>query len=285
MTDRYAVVGNPVAHSLSPDIHAAFARATAQDIEYTRLLAPLDGFADAVAQFRAAGGQGVNVTVPFKFEAFELCAERSPEALAAGAVNTLEFHDEKIVGYNTDGSGLVNDLERNLEFPIRGRRVLIVGAGGATAGVLHPILGAKPILLTVVNRTLDKAVGLVGRFAGSPTFLSTAIHAKSYEALAGEKFDLVINATSTGLKNEMPPLPAAIFARGALAYEMVYGKRTAFMTFAESEGARVADGLGMLVEQAAAAFEIWRGVRPDTAAVLSALKRKDPGAQPPKPGT
>ena len=275
MTDRYAVVGNPVAHSLSPDIHAAFARATAQDIEYTRLLAPLNGFAEAVAQFRAGGGQGVNVTVPFKFEAFELCAEKSPAALAAGAVNTLQFHSGKISGYNTDGSGLVNDLERNLGFAIRGKRVLIVGAGGATAGVMHPILAAKPILLTIVNRTLEKAVTLAQRFAGSPAFASTAIHAKSYEALAGEKFDLVINATSTGLKNEMPPLPAGLFARGALAYEMVYGKRTAFMAFADGEGARVADGLGMLVEQAAAAFEIWRGVRPDTAAVLSALRSRD----------
>jgi shikimate dehydrogenase len=275
MTDRYAVVGNPVAHSLSPAIHTAFARETGQDIEYVKLLAPLDAFTPTVAQFRAAGGKGVNVTVPFKFEALKLSALPSPEANEAQAANTLDFRDAKIRAYNTDGSGLVGDLARNLGFSIAGQRVLIMGAGGATNGVVHPVLRAAPALLVVCNRTLDKAVAVIERLRHVPEFSATGLAAKSYAALSGMQFDLVINATSAGLHNEMPPLPSKIFARGALAYEMVYGRKTAFMTFAQTQSARVVDGLGMLVEQAAAAFEIWRGVRPDSRAVLAELRRRD----------
>lgn len=271
MTDRYAVVGNPVAHSLSPQIHAAFARQTAQDIEYGKLLAPLDAFTQTVQQFRAGGGCGVNVTVPFKFEAFRLCTGPDETARAAQAVNTLHFDGDRILGFNTDGVGLVTDLERNLGFPLHDRRVLVLGAGGATYGVMQPILQARPREVVIANRTLDKAVALVNRFQQAQP---VALAAKAFGALAGSRFDLVINATSAGLANEMPPLPRGIFAEGALAYDMVYATTTPFMAFAQNEGARTADGLGMLVEQAAQAFFIWRGVRPQTAPVLADLRAR-----------
>jgi len=270
MTDRYAVVGNPVAHSLSPEIHAAFARQTGEDIEYGKLLAPLDGFAATVDKFRAGGGHGVNVTVPFKFDAFRYC-EPTASAVDAEAVNTLDFRAGKILGYNTDGIGLVTDLERNLGFSLCDKRVLIMGAGGATHGVMHPILNARPKLLVVANRTVDKATSLVARLSHSAEFSVTEISARPYPAL-DNSFDLVINATSAGLRDEMPPLPEGIFAAGALAYDMVYGKQTPFMAFAQRRGARTADGLGMLVEQAAEAFSIWRSVRPDTRPVIAKLR-------------
>jgi shikimate dehydrogenase len=273
MTDRYAVVGNPVDHSLSPEIHAAFARQTRQAIDYGKLLAPLDGFAAAVEKFRADGGKGLNVTVPFKFEAFSLCNHPGPEASDAEAVNTLDFRDGKIFGYNTDGIGLVTDLENGLGFRVRDKRVLILGAGGVTSGVMHPLLSAHPRHLVVANRTLDRARSLVARFARNERFALTKITATPYEALDAN-FDLVINATSAGLRNEMPALPEGIFAAGALAYDMVYGKRTPFMAFAQQQGARTSDGLGMLAEQAAAAFEIWRGVRPQTQPVIEMLRTR-----------
>ena len=273
MTDRYAVVGNPVAHSLSPEIHAAFARQTGQDIEYGNLPAPLDGFAATVDKFRVAGGKGVNVTVPFKFDAFRYC-EPGASAVDAGAVNTLDFRDGKILGHNTDGSGLITDLERNLGVELRGKRVLVMGAGGATCGVMPPLLNARPKLLVVANRTLDKAVSLVARFKQKAQFSLPEMEARPYQSL-DIQFDLVINATSAGLRDEMPALPEGIFAAGALAYDMVYGKETPFMAFARTRGARTADGLGMLVEQAAAAFSIWRGVRPDTRPVIDALRARN----------
>ncbi len=272
MTDRYAVVGNPVAHSLSPAIHAAFARATGHAIEYGTLLAPLDGFLATVEKFRADGGMGVNVTVPFKFDAFRYC-EPTASALAAQAVNTLDFRGGKIVGHNTDGNGLIADLERNLGFALRAKRVLVMGAGGATCGVMHPLLKAGPKLLVVANRTVEKARELVQRVA--PEFPRSELSARSYRALAGAQFDLVINATSAGLRDEMPPLPEGVFAGGALAYDMVYARQTPFMQFAHGRGARTADGLGMLVEQAAEAFAIWCGVRPDTRPVIEKLRTRN----------
>ena len=276
MTDHYAVVGNPVAHSLSPQIHAAFARQTGQDIDYVKLLAPLDGFTATVLGFRADGGRGVNVTLPFKHAAWELADVRTGEAAAAGAVNTLAFNDGKIVGHNTDGIGLVADLEKNLAFVIDNKRVLLMGAGGASYGVMQPLLKARPAQLVVANRTLEKAHSLAARF-GKPAHGEVSV--QSYARLAGMHFDLVINATSAGLHDEMPPLPSAIFAAGGLAYDMVYGRHTPFMQFAAANGARAADGLGMLVEQAAAAFFIWRGVRPDTQPVIARLKAQDRGSR------
>jgi len=271
--DRYAVVGNPIAHSKSPAIHTHFAAQTGQNLTYERILAPIDGFAATVRDFFASGGKGLNVTVPFKFEAFRVC-EPAPSAIDAAAVNTLDFRDGKIIGHNTDGIGLVADLECNLEFPLRAKRVLLMGAGGATYGVVHPVLSAGPKLLVVANRTLDKAINLVTRFRRLEKFSNCDVSAKSYPELAGAQFDLVINATSAGLQDEMPPLPAGIFAAGGLAYDMVYGKQTPFLRFAQKEGAKAADGLGMLVEQAAAAFFIWRGVRPDTRPVIAKLRSR-----------
>jgi shikimate dehydrogenase len=277
MTDRYAVIGNPVEHSLSPFIHAEFARAGGQDIAYGRILAPLDGFGAAALEFRDGGGQGLNVTLPFKHEAWRLAGAHAGHAQAAGAVNTLRFEQGRIIGYNTDGIGLVRDLTVNLGCPIRARRVLLAGAGGASYGVVEPLLRELPQTLVVANRTTEKAVALVGYFEKFQKFAADGVVASPYEALDGARFDIVINATSAGLSDAMPSLPRGVFAPGALAYDMVYGKRTPFMRFAADEGARAADGLGMLVEQAAESFFIWRGVRPETAPVIRALRQKAEG--------
>ena len=273
MTDRYAVIGNPVAHSKSPRIHAEFARQTGQDIAYDRLPAPLDAFAATARQFFSEGGKGLNVTLPFKHEAWELADRHDDSARDAGAVNTIALVGGQRIGYNTDGIGLIADLERNLGFPITGKRVLLMGAGGATYGVMQPVLEKRPDSLVVANRTLDKAISLVRHFRKFETLALRGISAQPYADLAGAPFDLVINATSAGLSGEMPPLPEHVFAPGALAYDMVYGRDTPFLEFARRHGARAADGLGMLVEQAAAAFFIWRGVRPRTALVIEMLKK------------
>ncbi|HNQ05289.1 MAG TPA: shikimate dehydrogenase [Thiobacillaceae bacterium] len=267
MTDHYAVFGNPIAHSMSPLIHAAFARQTGQDMDYTALLAPLDGFAETVRAFQAGGGRGANVTVPFKEQAHALARRRTPRAEAAGAVNTLLFGDADILGDNTDGVGLVRDLMDNLGIVPRGLRILLMGAGGAARGVVLPLLEAAPRSLFIVNRTPARAVELARSFADRP-----GLAGGGYEDLPGRQFDLVINATAAGLTGDLPPLPDATFADGAWAYDMLYGRVTPFLDFARQRGARVADGLGMLVEQAAEAFYLWRGVRPDTGAVMRLLR-------------
>ncbi len=267
MADRYAVIGRPVGHSRSPWIHAEFARATGQDIEYGAIEAPLDGFARAVDEFRAAGGRGANVTLPFKGEAFRYCGEASARARAAQAVNTLVFDGLRVRGDNTDGAGLVRDLTANLGRRIAGARVLLMGAGGAAQGVVMPLLEAGAARLVIANRTVEKAESLAARFPDFP------VHFSSYFALAGQAFDLVINSTSAGLAGEMPPLPAGLFLPGALAYDMVYGRDTPFLAFARGCGAEACDGLGMLVEQAAESFFLWRGIRPETRAVLERLRR------------
>jgi shikimate dehydrogenase len=266
MSDRYAVIGNPVAHSKSPWIHAQFARACGHDIEYTRIEPPLDAFSAAVDAFRAAGGRGANVTVPFKQEAFLYCASVSERAREAQAVNTLAFDRGEPWGDNTDGVGLLRDLEANLRFELRGRRVLVMGAGGAAQGVVPSLRSAGPARLVVANRTAAKARALAARFEGTTGC--------GYDGLAGATFDLVVNATSAGLVGELPPLPSAreLFAPGALAYEMVYGRETPFLSYARAAEVRTSDGAGMLVEQAAESFLIWRGVRPDTRPVLAALR-------------
>jgi len=264
MNDRYAVIGNPVAHSKSPWIHAEFARATGQYIEYGRIEAPLEAFARTVAAFRAAGGRGCNVTLPFKAEAFALASAPTPRASAARAANTLRFEGEALLADNTDGAGLVNDLERNLRRPVAGKRVLLMGAGGAAQGVLGPLLEARPAALVIANRTGRKARELAARFPGS--------RGGGYDEIGGERFDIVVNATSAGLAGEAAPLPEGVFAPGALAYDMVYGRDTPFLAAARAAGAAACDGLGMLVEQAAESFFFWRGVRPETGAVLAALR-------------
>jgi shikimate dehydrogenase len=275
MTDQYAVIGNPVAHSKSPVIHAEFARQTGQDLAYSALFAPRDGFVAAVMAFRDAGGKGLNVTLPFKHEAWRLAGELDALARQAGAVNTLKFGNGKITGFNTDGIGLVRDLQNNLDCELKGMDILLMGAGGASYGVVEPLLRERPRRLVTANRTINKAHALVAHFDSLRTLAAAGISASSYDALAGSRFDLIINATSAGLANAMPPLPADIFASGALAYDMVYGATTPFLQHAEERGVRVADGTGMLVEQAAESFFIWRGVRPETAPVIALLKKRE----------
>jgi len=277
VSDKYAVIGNPVEHSLSPEIHAGFARETGENITYDRIFAPREGFCDAVLAFRAAGGKGLNVTLPFKHEAWRLAAVRSGFALAAGAANTLSFQGERIEGHNTDGIGLVRDLTSNLRIAVRGKRVLLMGAGGASYGVMEPLLREQPETVVVANRTLEKAIALVGHFEKLQARALRGISARPYEALAGAQFDILINATSAGLEGAMPPLPESVFAPGALAYDMVYARRTPFLDFARRQGVRVSDGLGMLVEQAAESFFIWRGVRPETKPVIARLRQEGGG--------
>jgi shikimate dehydrogenase len=267
MTDHYAVFGNPIAHSKSPLIHAAFARQTGQDMDYTALLAPVDGFAECVLAFRAGGGVGANVTLPFKEQAHALATRLTARAQAAGAVNTLHFQGGQIHGDNTDGAGLVADLTRNLGVVIEGRRILLMGAGGAARGVILPLLERGPAALFIANRTPGRAVDLAARFRHAGP-----VQGGGYDALAGRAFDVVINATAASLAGELPPLPEGIFAADALAYDMMYGRDTPFLQRARQAGARTADGLGMLVEQAAEAFYLWRGVRPETAPVIALLR-------------
>lgn len=269
MSDLYCVFGNPIGHSKSPFIHAAFARETGEALTYEARLAPVDGFAAAVAAFVAEGGRGANVTVPFKEEAFRLCDTLTPRAARAGAVNTLSFADGRILGDNTDGAGLVADIVGNLDFPLAGRRILLLGAGGAARGVIEPLLATGPAALVVANRSVDKARLLAASFADL-----AALDACSFAELAGKSFDLVVNATSASLGGEALPLPEGLFAHGALAYDMMYGRGdTPFLALARTQGAaRCADGLGMLVGQAAEAFFVWRARRPACAPVLAELR-------------
>jgi shikimate dehydrogenase len=271
MIDRYAVIGNPVAHSKSPQIHTLFAFENGQDMEYGRLLAPLDGFRQTVERFRAEGGRGLNVTVPFKEEAYRLATTHSERALAAEAVNTLRFDAGAIYGDNTDGAGLVRDIRDNLGVAIAGRRVLLLGAGGAARGVIAPLLTENPGELTIANRTVERARVLARHF-GAPR--GPGVRESAYEALSGRQFDIVINATSASLAGERPPLPGGVFAAGSLAYDMMYGSGpTPFLAWARGEGAGLtADGLGMLIEQAAESFFVWRGIRPRTATVFASMR-------------
>jgi shikimate dehydrogenase len=273
MPDRYAVIGNPVNHSKSPQIHAAFARACSDSLNFSRVLAPLDGFGTAVAEFRASGGKGLSVTLPFKLEALALANRVAERARRAGAANFLRFDGADIFADNTDGAGLVCDLGQNLGIDLRGARVLIAGAGGAARGVILPLLEAGPHALCIVNRSADKAQALALEFAdgsGGPAPIGGG-----YASVAGLQFDVVINATSASIAGELPQLPEGVFAPGSLAYDLMYADTdTPFMRFASQYGAaRVADGLGMLVEQAAESFYLWRGVRPQTADVLRALRQ------------
>jgi shikimate dehydrogenase len=271
---RYCVFGNPIHHSKSPLIHAMFAKQTAQSMDYQANLAPLDGFAASVQQFMNAGGKGANVTVPFKLEAYALSDRLSARAAMAGAVNTLTFSDGAIVGDNTDGIGLVCDITKNAATPIRGRRVLLLGAGGAARGALLPLLEEQPASLTIANRTLSKALDLVQLVVSSDAS-KCQIEAKTWEQL-DSSFDLIINATSASLQSEVPPIPASVFASPCLAYDMMYADtQTSFNRYAQQCGAATRDGLGMLIEQAAEAFFIWRGIRPDTKPVFDYFRSKE----------
>jgi len=272
MTDRYAVIGNPIEQSKSPLIHTAFAQVTGQDIEYTKVLGPLGGFVQAVDAFRGAGGRGMNVTAPFKLDAFAYATDLAPSAQMVGAVNALKFEGDKVYAQNFDGVGLVRDVVNNLGCPLQGRRVLILGAGGATRGALLPILAQQPSDVVIVNRTVSKAEALAD-LARQHQQGAVPVRGLGYADLGDQAFDVVFNATSASLTAELPPLSVKAFAPGCLAYELAYGKGlTPFLKLAQQAGVtRLADGVGMLAEQAAEAFEWWRGVRPDTAAVIEKL--------------
>ncbi len=274
MTDRYAVVGNPVAHSRSPAIHAMFAAQTGQSVAYDRLLAPLDGFEAALRDFAASGARGCNITVPFKFDAFALAARRTERAQLGGAVNTLRFDADGWVGDNTDGAGLVNDIQRNAGRSLAGLQVLLVGAGGAGAGALGALIAAAPARITVANRTLDKAQALIASHAAPAAGRGVELAAVTL-ADAPAAQDIVINATSTSLAGAASPVDARVLKPGSLALDMMYGpKAQGFLDWAAAHGAEPRDGLGMLVEQAAEAFFFWRGVRPQTRDVLAALRHE-----------
>jgi len=267
--DRYAVVGNPVSHSLSPRIHALFARAMGEALEYSALEAPLDAFAATMRDFFAAGARGANVTLPFKVEALAFAQSASERAKIAGAANFLAARDGRIEEDNTEGAGLVADLERNAGFPIRGRRILMLGAGGAARGVIAPLLAKAPSILVVANRTAARAFELAQRFAALGD-----IRGVDLAAIPPCAFDLVLNATSSSVHGQPLTLPTLSMAPDALAYDMAYGKSAhAFVAAARAAGFQACDGFGMLVEQAAESFELWRGRRPATASVLEELSK------------
>lgn len=295
MTDLYAVAGHPVAHSQSPFIHALFARQTGETLAYGRLLCPLDGFATTVRQFArgevdvgvtapasADGWQpaGCNVTVPFKFEAFALAPRHTPRAALAQAANTLRFDAEGWLADNTDGAGLVRDIEHNAGQPLAGRSVLLIGAGGAAAGVLGPLLMARPATLVLANRTLGKALDLVTRHASLARELGVSLQACALTDCQ-TVFDIVINASASSLGGGAIPVTAQVLGPDTLALDMMYGPAAQpFLQWATAHGAQARDGLGMLVEQAAEAFWVWRGVRPQTPEVLLALRQRMAGAAP-----
>ncbi|MFU8838312.1 MAG: shikimate dehydrogenase [Thiohalomonadaceae bacterium] len=268
--DHYAVMGNPIAHSKSPMIHALFAQQTGQTLDYRAILVELGQFNAAVKEFREQGGKGLNVTVPFKRDAWRLVDERSPCASLAGAVNTIQLRaDGSLYGDNTDGLGMVRDIRDNLGVNISGKRVLILGAGGAVRGVLGPVLQEKPTELMIANRTPERAQELADAFEEQGH-----VEGCRFDDLDGVRFDIIINGTSASLKGEVPPLPEGILRPDAFCYDMMYAAApTAFMRWAEDEGCEhISDGLGMLVEQAAESFLLWRGVRPDTASVIKAVR-------------
>jgi shikimate dehydrogenase len=267
--DKYAVVGYPVSHSWSPFIHGLFARQTGHAITYARLEVPPEALNDAVVEFFAADGQGLNITLPHKQAACLIARERTPRAEMAGAVNTLALRSNGLFGDNTDGAGLIADLTHNLSFDLRGTRVLLLGAGGAARGVLGPLLEADPEYLEISNRNEERAKQLAREFSTLGT-----VHGCGFDGIASTTFDLVLNATSASLQDTIPPIPPSVIGPTTLCYDMAYGKGdTAFTRWSKSAGAgRAETGWGMLVEQAAESFLIWRGVKPDTAPVIAAVK-------------
>ncbi|VAW73198.1 Shikimate 5-dehydrogenase I alpha [hydrothermal vent metagenome] len=271
MTDQYAVMGNPISHSKSPYIHTLFAQQSQQDLEYSAIEVPLNGFSQAVKSFTATQGRGLNITVPFKQEAWKLVDTHSERAIRAQAVNTIIVNsDNSLTGDNTDGLGMLADISRNHSINIQGLDVLVIGAGGAVRGVLEPLIKTNPKSITIVNRTITRAQELASNFSDLAT-----ISVIEFEQLANETpYDLVINGTSASLAGELPPLPDQLLTPGACCYDMMYSdQQTIFVQWALTHGATTAlDGLGMLVEQAAESFQLWRGIRPNTASVISALR-------------
>lgn len=272
MPDLYAVIGNPIAHSKSPLIHAAFAQQTHQSMQYTAILSAVDSFKNTLADFQRQGGKGLNITVPFKLEAYQLATHLTERAAIAQAVNTLTFERNEILGDNTDGVGLVRDIECNLGIPIATKRILLMGAGGAARGVILPLLELQPSRLAIVNRTPQKADALKQQFIAHGNIL-----AGDYTSVSHQHFDIIINATSSSLNDALPELSPSAFAHTILAYDMMYGiEPTRFLKFARQNGVqRIADGIGMLVEQAAESFFVWRGIRPQTKPVIAMLKSQN----------
>jgi len=268
VTDHYAVIGNPIRHSKSPAIHQSFAQAAGIDLKYTTIEASRDGFLDAVRSFREQGGLGLNVTAPFKLEAYALADQLSDRAKAAGSVNTLKFEGDTIVADNFDGIGLVRDIEDNLRYAIAGRRLLLLGAGGAARGIVQPLRPRDPAELVIANRDPSRARDLADWFPEDDV-----VRAGGYDVIGEDGFDLVINATSASMRGELPLAATTVFRIGGLAYELAYGLgMTPFLTLARSVGVeRLSDGVGMLVEQAAESFAWWRGIRPQTRAMIEAL--------------
>jgi shikimate dehydrogenase len=273
--DSYCVFGHPIAHSKSPWIQARFAELTGQTLQYEKTWVPLDAFNATVHAFKAAGGKGCNVTLPFKTEAAALATECSPRVALAQACNTLKFDGEHIYGENTDGLGLVTDLVSNAGFSLQGRRILLIGAGGASAGVLGPLLTEKPHCIWVANRSVDKAIHLVARHARLAEIEGVDCQAfgLTHEAILSHSFDLVINASSSSLQQAALPVPATVLQPNGLACDLMYGPAAqGFLEWARAHGTEARDGLGMLVEQAAASFQLWRGVQPPTQQVLAELR-------------
>lgn len=269
--DDYAVMGNPISHSKSPSIHTLFAEQTQQSILYSAIHVDLGGFTQAVGNFAAASGKGLNITVPFKQEAWALVNQRSERAERAGAVNTIKIENDQLFGDNTDGVGLVNDLTVNHNIQLKGKNILLMGAGGAARGVLIPLLKESPSSLFIANRTPDKAKDLADDFSDTGS-----VEGGSYESLTDKKFDIVINATAASLQGELPPLPDTLLNDNASCYDMMYSAEpTPFMTWAtDHKAVKVLDGLGMLVEQAAESFFIWRNVKPETRTVIEKLRKE-----------
>jgi shikimate dehydrogenase len=268
--DRYAVVGHPVEHSRSPLIHTVFARQTRQHLTYELIDAAPAGLETAVRGFGAAGGKGLNVTVPHKEAAFALCDENSTAATAAGAVNTISIVDSRLLGDNTDGVGFIRDVTVNQHQTLAGKRVLVLGAGGAARGLIGPLLAERPAEITIANRTKERADEVVAQFGG------TALVARPFAELSAQPpYDVVVNATSAGLKGEEPPFPGSLVGSQSFCYDLVYGTAdTPFVLWAKNHGAaRAVNGWGMLVEQAAESFALWRGLRPDTKTLLKQIPR------------
>lgn len=275
MTDlkkHFAVIGNPIHHSLSPQIHRAFATETGLHIDYEAILSPLDEFKNTIHKVITQKLNGANVTLPFKKEAYELASQHSNHAKIAEAANTLEFKDDQIIGHNTDGIGLVRDLEQNLYLTLKSKKILLIGAGGAAEGVIYSLLEKEPSELTLTNRTIEKSHVIQNKMD---------MHAKSFDVnlnvieiakCPNQYFDLIINATSTSLNNADLAINHKVFHEGSLAYDMMYGKETPFIRKAQSQGSKTSDGLGMLVEQAAEAFFIWHHIKPKTKSLIESLR-------------
>jgi shikimate dehydrogenase len=269
---HFAVIGNPIHHSLSPQIHSAFAKEAGLHIDYKAVLSPLDEFKNTIHKLIAQKFSGANVTLPFKKEAYELVSNHSNHAKIAEAVNTLEFKDGQIIGHNTDGIGLVRDLEQNLYLTLKSKKILLIGAGGAAEGVIYSMLEKKPSALTLTNRTIEKSHVIKNKMDVHTKSFDVDLNVIEIAKLPHQYFDIIINATSAGLNNTELGIDHKVFHEGSLAYEMMYGKETCFIQQAQSQRSKTSDGLGMLVEQAAEAFFIWHHIKPTTKSLIESLR-------------